>query len=68
MPGALFALPCPECGSPTELVVRDTIVCSRCERSYRVKFGHLLETTRIEGRLEGARLRTVSTSRRWSRA
>jgi hypothetical protein len=52
MPGALFALPCQACGSTTDVVVRDTIVCNRCDRSYLVKFGHLIEIVRRDGRID----------------
>ena len=48
MPGALFALPCPKCGSAMEIAVRDTVICVDCDRAFLMKFGHLIEISPID--------------------
>ena len=66
MPGALFALPCPDCGSAMEIAVRDTVICVECDRAFLVRFGHLIEISRIDGHREREHRRATRANRRRS--
>ena len=46
MHGALFALPCPDCGSAMEIDVHGIAWCAPCGRAYLTRFGHLIAISR----------------------